>query len=291
MKTKEQPKILKNPSAKQPGFMTRDLPANRAPVFAPAPEPATLYQALIQIARDPSADVAKMHAAKDLLLQLESNEARKAFTRAFNALQFELPTIDKDGRIDHGEGTTARGNRKLKAMYSTYPNLMRVCRPLLKAHGFTFNNAIEPTTDQTKIIVVGYLTHVDGHAMKSEFPLGADAGPGRSTAQAWGSATSYGRRYNLILLLDIVSEAPQDADDDGFSKKKNTDGDTTGIVLVSDDQAISLRDAIEANGLNTKKFCEKYQIKRVIDLPAQTFEAAIMACKNYGTSRQTVREG
>ena len=184
-------------------------PHNRGAMRLEPEPPATLYGAIIQAARDPAVDAEKMKTLVELQIKVEKWEAEKAFTRAFNALQAELPSIDKDGKIDHGDGTTARGNRRLKARYSTYPNLMSVCRPLLRQHGFTFNNVIEPSTDGAKIVVVGYLTHIDGHGMKSDFPLGADAGPGRSAAQAWGSASSYGKRYNWIpSSSDIVSEAP-----------------------------------------------------------------------------------
>jgi ERF superfamily len=254
------------------------------------PQPATLYSAIIQAARDPAVNAEKMKTLVELQIQVEKWEAQKAFTRAFNALQFELPTINKDGYIDHGEGTTKTGKPKLKARYSTYPNLMGVCRPLLKKHGLTFNNTVEPTPDIGRINIVGYLTHIDGHGMKSIFPLGADAGPGRSAAQAWGSASSYGKRYNLILTLDIVSEAPQDRDDDGHKARIepiNADGfpgDTivTEQVLVSEDQLMKVIDAIEACGVGTKKFCAKYGIEKVSDLPASMFADAITACKNYG---------
>ena len=250
--------------------------------------PANFLQLLYQMAIDPRVDVEKMRAGLDMQERIEGSEARKAFTRAFNALQFDLPTIDKDGFIDHGEGLSKGGNKKLKARYSTYPNLMGVCRPLLKKHGFTFNNTVEPSADGARINVVGYLTHVDGHGMRSNFPLGADAGPGRSNAQAWGSSSSYGKRYNLILLLDIVSEAPIDRDDDG-KKAKVTEGSgdfpgdniTTGIVLVDQAQQDKLREAIDDCGVGSAKFCSHYSIQKIGDLPAARYADAITACKNF----------
>src|SRR5262249_53518957 len=162
--------------------------------------------------------------------------------------------ISKDGLIDHGEGTTARGHGKMKARYSTYQNLMGVCRPIMRKHGFTFNNIIEPTADVATMNVVGYLSHIAGHQMVTHFPLGP--GPGRSAAQARGSAASYGKRYNLILLLDIVSEAPQDLDDDARRHTKprsandpvKDDPISSGAFPgdeLSDDQTTQLGDAMD----------------------------------------------
>ena len=71
--------------------------------------PANFLQLLYQMAIDPRVDVEKMRAGLDMQERIEGSEARKAFTRAFNALQFDLPTIDKDGFIDHGEGLSKGG--------------------------------------------------------------------------------------------------------------------------------------------------------------------------------------
>lgn len=261
---------------------TANLPAERArPLPAIAQEPSSLYAAIIEAARDPKVDAEKMRTLVELQIQVEKWEAQKSFTRAFNALQAELPTIDKDGLIDHGEGRTARGNEKLKTKFSTYPNLMGVCRPLLRKHGFTFNNIIEPTPDGARIVVVGYLTHIDGHAMASRFPLGADAGPGRSNAQAWGSATSYGKRYNLILSLDIVSEAPQDQDNDGFARRTAEPKEDAAPQTISKAQAEELKMTLADAKLPEERFCEKYGITAVEDLGSKQLAEAKKSIAEY----------
>lgn len=237
------------------------LPATRAAAPPPAPpEPKNLYAAIIAAASNPAVDVDKMEKLVDLQIRIEEREAEKAFIAAFNALQFELPTITRDGLIDHGEGTTARGNQRMKARYSTYPNLMGVCRPLLKKHGFTFNNVIEPSTDGTKSDVVGYLQHIAGHKMKSHFPLTPDDTGRKNSQQARGSGGSYGKRYNLIFLLDIVSELPQDQDNDGHSRKQPD-------PLISPAEVQELAIALEDAGVDAEVFCEKYDIATVADLP------------------------
>lgn len=244
------------------------------------PGPRTLYEALLSAARDPDVDADKMEKVADLLMKVESNEARKAFRRAFNQMKAVLPEIDMDGNIDHGEGRTAKGNKKLRTMYSTYPNLKRICDPILRAHGFSFNNVIEPSPDGAKINVVGYLGHDDGHEMVSRFPIGNDPSGSKNPAQGWGSASSYGKRYNFILMLDIVSRYPKDLDNDGY-KRRDVDTDSQVEVLVSDEQATKVRDAVQSCGVGLEKFCAKFGVESISDLPASKFNDAIKACRNY----------
>jgi hypothetical protein len=249
-----------------------------APQAVAVAAPATLYQAIIQAARDPSIDAEKMKTLVDLQMQVEANEARKAFTRAFNALQEELPVINKDGIIDHGEGTTAKGNKKLKTKWATYPNIMSVCRPLLRKHGFTLSNVIEPAADASRIVVVGYLEHIDGHARISRFPLGIDTTGSKNNQQGWGSSQQYGMRYNAIALLNIVSEAQQDLDNDGYKKKD----DVIDVVrMISAAEVEELKLEIDGTDLTEARVCGGYDVESFKDIPAGKFAEVKRALKAY----------
>jgi hypothetical protein len=249
-----------------------------APQAVAVAAPATLYQAIIQAARDPSIDAEKMKTLVDLQMQVEANEARKAFTRAFNALQEELPVINKDGIIDHGEGTTAKGNKKLKTKWATYPNIMSVCRPLLRKHGFTLSNVIEPAADASRIVVVGYLEHIDGHSRISRFPLGIDTTGSKNNQQGWGSSQQYGMRYNAIALLNIVSEAQQDLDNDGYKKKD----DVIDVVrMISAAEVEELKLEIDGTDLTEARVCGGYDVESFKDIPSGKFAEVKRALKAY----------
>ena len=259
-----------------PGKQAVAIQAAPQPVAVAAP--ATLYQAIIQAARDPSIDAEKMKTLVDLQMQVEANEARKAFTRAFNALQEELPVINKDGIIDHGEGTTAKGNKKLKTKWATYPNIMSVCRPLLRKHGFTLSNVIEPAADASRIVVVGYLEHIDGHSRISRFPLGIDTTGSKNNQQGWGSSQQYGMRYNAIALLNIVSEAQQDLDNDGYKKKD----DVIDVVrMISAAEVEELKLEIDGTDLTEARVCGGYDVESFKYIPAGKFAEVKRALKAY----------
>jgi hypothetical protein len=181
-----------------------------------------MLQVISQAVMDPRCDVEKMQALLDMQERIEERDSKKAFTVAFNALQAELPIINKDGKIDHGEGTTARGNAKLKTRFATYPNLNRVVQAaIMKKHGFTSPLRIEPDPSGA-MIVISTLEHVAGHSRTTHFRITADTTGGKNNQQGWGSSQQYGMRYNMIALLNIVTEAKEDADNDGFRSRRTT---------------------------------------------------------------------
>lgn len=254
---------------------TKSKPRPRAPSRAvtihkaappAAPAPSNLLQVIAGAVADPRCDVAKMQALLDMQEQIEEREAKKAFTRAFTALQSELPVINRDGKIDHssdGGDTTRSGRRALKTTYATYPNLMKVVKPLLKKHGFTLSTTVK-SNDKGLIVVTSQLAHVEGHARETEFTLGADTTGGKNNQQGWGSSQQYGMRYNAIALLNISTEAKQDADNDGFAP---TD-------LITKKQADELIKLLDAAGASKEKFCAVFGVDGIAMLPVKDFDAA-----------------
>jgi ERF superfamily len=256
-----------------------------APTPAVTAPPADFLSLLYQMAIDPRVDVEKMKAGLDMQERIENRDAVKAFTRDFIALQDVLPIIDKDGKIDHGAG-------KQKNLYSTYPNIMKVCKPLLKAHGFALASWVEPEAGGARIVVVSQLDHVEHHHRTSRFPLPNEQSGSKNPVQGWGSTQQYGMRYNAIALLNIVSEAPGDRDTDGrVGNFKNAKGG--GLAEVPDEvstitaaQKETLLEKINWCGVSLAKFHEHYGIEKTADLPANLFDAAVKACEDFHANKQ-----
>lgn len=268
--TEAKPVAKPKPKAKKAARAIATIP----PAAATA-APTSMLQVIASAVADPRCDVGKMQALLDMQKQIEERDERKAFTRAFNALQAELPVVTKDGKIDHGDGVTAKGNKKLKTSFATYPNLMRVCGPLLKKHGFTFSNAMEPAPDGA-MFIVGMLEHIEGGSRTTRSRLTADTTGGKNNQQGWGSSQQYGMRYNLIALLNIVSEAPQDVDRDGF--------DQPDVITAA--QAKELVRLIEDAGANVDKFCKAFEISGIVQLPAADFATAKSRIATYKNTKQ-----
>lgn len=232
----------------------------------PAPAPTNLLQVIATAAIDPRCDPAKMQALLDMQVQIEDRDAKKAFTVAFNAMQAELPVINRDGKIDHsadGGETTRSGRKALKTKYATYPNLNRVVGPLMKAHGFTFSTAMHPDPSGA-MVAVSTLAHVAGHSRETHFRVTADASGGKNNQQGWGSSQQYAMRYNMIALLNIVTEAREDVDNDGFAD---------GGAVTPQQLAVLIKLADDA-GADKRKFCEVMKVDSMADIPQSRFDEA-----------------
>jgi len=233
----------------------------------PPPAPTSMLAVISQAVMDPRCDVEKMKALLDMQERIEERDSKKAFTVAFNALQAELPIINRDGKIDHSadgtSGTTKSGRKALQTKYATYPNLNRVVGPLLKRHGFTFSSAMEPEPSGA-MVVTSTLEHVDGFSRTTHFRVTADATGGKNNQQGWGSSQQYGMRYNMIALLNIVTEAKEDADNDGFAQ----DAPITAAQLK---ELIKLADDADAD---KAKFCILLNVESMADIPQSRFAEA-----------------
>lgn len=273
--TKTTSKKTKKAPAKKPA--SRAVAVHR-PSPPAAPAPRNLLEVVATAVMDPRCDVAKMQALLDMQERVEEREAKKAFTIAFNALQAELPIINRDGKIDHGDGLTAKGNRKLKTSFATYPNLNRVCGPLMKKHGFTFSTSMEPEASGA-MVAVSTLEHIGGASRSTRFRLTADSTGGKNNQQGWGSSQQYGMRYNMIALLNIVSEAKEDADNDGFP----VDHDPK---TITEKQAAELIKLLDDAGGDKRKFCEAMGVDGIALIAASDFEVAKTRIKNYRKAKE-----
>lgn len=97
-------------------------------------------------------------------------------------------------------------NPHFKSAYATLEDVMAACKEPLAAQGIAILQSGDEA-DDAGITIVTTLLHVSGQWIEGRVRLPLEKG----TAQAAGSAVSYGRRYCLAALVGLVSED----DDDG----------------------------------------------------------------------------
>lgn len=176
-------------------------------------QPADMASQIVAMASNPDFDVEKLKALIDLQNSELKRQAEVAFSGAFAQLQAEIPTIIEDKK---GNGST----------YATLETIVDVTRPLLNRHGFsvTFDTkthlAETPTKNsKNEFVFFGYvkvtavLRHKQGFYISTEsvVPFDFSGSKSSNTAQAQGSATSYGKRYAYCSLLNITT---RNGDDD-----------------------------------------------------------------------------
>lgn len=98
-------------------------------------------------------------------------------------------------------------NPFFKSKYATLDSIQEHIRPLLQKHGLVIAQCNKVSDGMTFVTTTVF--HVEsGESMWSEFPVVVT----KQTAQDYGSAVSYAKRYSLTGLLNITV---QDEDDDG----------------------------------------------------------------------------
>lgn len=229
--------------------------------------------------------------------EMIAEQARLDYIEAKRQMKRVLPIINKDGKIEYRDKGDGKGKPK-PLSFASYENLHDSCADAMFEHGFDLTHAAQPGVPGM-INVVTTLVHTNGHFEQSVLPMPHDASGGKSGAQGWASAFSFGKRINMIGLLDIVTRAPTDRDVDGNKVKlkksgepRTTDGDVVveggdgreGVATVevcSEEQLIQVREAIEGCGVSEKGFCKHFEIEKVSQLPAARFADAMKACKNH----------
>ncbi len=209
--------------------------------------PASIYEVLGALARDPLVDVARITQLMDLQLRAEAHQAEKEFNAAFARLQPKMPRITKRGKIEMG----TKGMMK----FARYEDLDAAIKPLYTAEGFSLSFSSRAT--DKGIILVGILKHNAGHTLTPapELQLPPDAGAGRNSLQALGSSLSYAKRY---LTCDIFNIVTVDEDNDG-----------TSISAITEQQVIQIEGMLADNELGAdyrSKLLETMNVKALSDL-------------------------
>lgn len=174
---------------------------------APAPmDLGQMFQSMIELAKDPSVDPAKMEAMLGMQERMLDRAALQQYRAAMHAARAEMPTITKDGRIkNHKTG-------ELQSRYAHYEAIDKIVRPLVERHGLTYGFDYKEG-ESGRVLVTCIVSHVGGHEERfGPMPLAVDTTGAKNATQGAGSAGSYGKRYTLCAAFNIVTEGQ---DDDG----------------------------------------------------------------------------
>lgn len=255
--------------------------------------------ALGSLAKDKDVDPAKMREIFEVQKDIWREIRHVEFDEAFVDLQSELPVINKDGLIEiraKDSSGERKGPLQQASPFSTFENIMDEIQPLLTKYRFGLSFSTEPAPDG-RLLVHGILSR-KGHERRTTLSLQADITGSKNNNQGFGSSQSYGKRYGAIALLNIRSRYIKDRDTDGhegeFKVAKTKHGETlvetTPIEVITEEQAIEIRDLIEWCGVGTPKFCDHFGIAKVSALPANMFDTAKKDCQDYHANQERKRQ-
>ena len=230
--------------------------------------PSERFAAIMQLAANPNIDVGKITALIELDRGMQRDQAKREFDQAFAELSAALPRITKKGEVKYPEDKTKPNGRMLKAFnYAKFEDILELIQPLLNEHHFQVAFDTEPHSDG-KITVVGFLRHSAGHEISAKFgPLMLDTSGGKNNIQAVGSTFSYGKRYCLTALLNLVFEGEDD------------DGVRGGTTLIDAASVKTLSDMIMATSgderpIRLDGFLRAMEVETLADIRVEDFPKA-----------------
>ena len=171
-------------------------------------ETATLAQAIISAATDPTVNVEKMERLLSMHERITAKDAEQQFNAAMVAAQARMGRVSADAI-----------NPQTRSKYATYAQLDRHLRPIYTTHGFSLSFNAGTDAPEGYVRVLCYVSHSAGHTRTYQCDMPADGKGAKGNdvmtkTHASGSAMSYGMRYLLKLIFNV---AVGEDDDDGNS--------------------------------------------------------------------------
>ena len=163
--------------------------------------------ALVHLALEKGADAATLERLMALHERHETNEARKAFTRAMAAFKAECPAVLRK------DATVRFGNTSYR--HATLGAIIDEITPYLSKHGLSIGWEHAQTNGEVKVTC--WVTHVLGHREGTTLSAPPDASGQKNKIQQIGSSVSYLSRYTALALLGL---ATAEMDDDGQAAGK-----------------------------------------------------------------------
>lgn len=188
--------------------------------------------AILELARDPSFDVAKLQALTAMQERAEDRQALRSFAIDMAAAQSECQAVVRNAEVKLGKEGEGKGGYK----YAALEDIDEMIRPIMTKYGFSVTYDRMPR-EGGGFVVTGTLWHRGGHSITASFPLPLDSGPGRGNLQAAGSTDTYGQKYILIGFFRIVRKG---ADDDGVA---------AGGAPISFDEAADIKKLVDEAGI------------------------------------------
>lgn len=179
----------------------------------------------------------------DLQERWERNAAASAFGDALAAFQRDCPPIVKERRAD-------------RYYFAGLDDIMAKIRPVLGRHGLSVTFDTEHN-DGGNLTVVCIVRH-GIHEQRSRHTMPVPKELKVNSAQQYGAALSYAKRYALCAALNIVVT---DEDNDA----------ATPTEYITPEQAVQIEEMLDAYNVNRPAFFTWIGVPSVAEIPAAKF--------------------
>jgi hypothetical protein len=235
--------------------------------------------AVLQAALTAGRPIAELQAAMDLYERLEMIRRVAAYNTALAEFKRRCPRIIR--RTDNAQFKVTRNGVKRDSRFASLSDISEAIDGVLGEVGLSYGwTDADTKTEPGKMIIGCIVTHAEGYVATPKyvtFPMDT-AGAGSSPQQKTGSVASYGMRYSLKIALGLT-----DVDDDDIDGNEPSGA----VGLISEDQARTINDLlIELDGerraakklpVDRERFCAKFKVKVIAELPSNMFETVVAA--------------
>lgn len=194
----------------------------------------------------------------------QANQARMAFDEAISNAKAEIKPVIRN----------AKGHNDKR--YADFAAIASAVDPIITKFGLSYRFK---TTQTDRISVTCVLSHKEGHFEETTLAGPPDTSGSKNAIQAIGSTLTYLQRYSLTQALGLAATN----DDDG--KAAGGDG------FVSEEQASALRKKIDDAGADIARFCSRWKIDALVDMPASKFAEAMTSLDRFASQRKEQNNG
>lgn len=235
----------------------------------PKDQPSML-EIISRAARDPDTDVGKLERLMVMARDERAAQAKQMFGVSMMDAQNEMGHVRADAN-----------NPQTKSKYATYGALDKVIRPVYTKHGFalTFDTGEGAPADHVRVVCEVF--HRAGHTREYHFDMpadgkGAKGGDVMTKTHAAGSAMSYGQRYLLKAIFNIVV-----GDDDDGNSAGGLDGP------ISADELQTLQEVIGRTHSDPQLVCKHFKVEALKDITKRQLPRVIEAVNSQPTKKAT----
>lgn len=217
-----------------------------ATIEQPADQQQTMPMRLVELAVTKGADIDQLSKLMDMQERWDAKQSRKAYLDAFARFQSIVPTIRK-----------SKQGHNYK--YAHIGDIAETIKHSLRECGLSYRFAMKDEGSQITVDCI--VSHRDGHSETTSMTGEPDTSGSKNAIQSRGSTVSYLQRYCLIGALGLTT-----ADED-------MDGRIAGD-RITEEQAQSIKDRLQATESDVKKFCAAIGIADVDSMPASKYAQA-----------------
>ncbi len=209
---------------------------------------ASVLAMVLDAARDPNIDAAKVETMANLAMKLQDREQQAEFNKALNAAIMEMPVITKDGKIVIADKGGDTRKDRIQGRFAKFEDIDRVVRPILQRHNLAIR--FEAGEKDQAVTVRPIISHTNGYTERGEaMRLPLDSSGGKNNTQGSGSSVTYGKRYTMCAALNIVTEG---LDDDGRGGLDTVSVPFERQLVVQDDAAKAQEEGRYQEWFNTQ---------------------------------------